>query len=176
MITTGNWHRTLVARFGKPRDFDPAIWEGLLDDELGNSANEAEIIATLTWMQSAGQKWKPPAVVGDLVCAIRTRRKSDRLANNPSMRDCACPDCRDGWADVWPELPDNGNTPDDYSYSRAEAVPCRCAAGERLMVSCVPYSKWNETQRNSLSGLREKAGRQARDRRAVMTGGQGGAR
>jgi len=158
------WAETMVARFGKPFDFNQDVWQQVLEQDLG-MVDEWEVIRVLEWMQSKGQSWKPPKTAKDLIVAIRTYRKQHR---DPDMPEIDCELCTHGWVSVWPRLKPGEATLEDYSRSYVATVPCKCAAGDNLMETAPPYDDMSASDKDTVGELRDLAIRQHRAQAELM--------
>jgi hypothetical protein len=146
--------------------FDPDAWEMVLEEELGANVSEGDILDTLRWMQSQGQKWAAPKSARDLLVAMRTRAKQARAERDgpESGGGGVCGLCGGlGWISVWPHV-DADAPAADYEGAYVASVPCRCSVGERLMDRVEPYRGMAQGDRDGVDRLRALAVRQAAGR------------
>jgi len=169
--TNLKWVDVFLARFPKPYEFNPDLWEHVFNEDLGkmdsrSGWSDGEICTVLKWMQSPGQAWKNVAVATTLVIAVRCYRKS--LQSAPPIGDSAptldCAMCLGtgilsywrGWRKDW--------TADNYLIGcDKEVVPCLCAKGtSRLNGGC--YRDLREEDRKDYKRKSGEAAEQHRER------------
>jgi hypothetical protein len=146
------WANALVARFGPaPYGTEYAAWEGVFASDLGTNWSAAEIIETLRWMQGQGQDWKAPKSASDLVRAVRTMRKSKRVAEeNPNGRMCSLCEATGGWVYIWRDFRPDW-TAEQFWSGVISSVPCRCPAGAALIQKLDFFAKnMTEAQREKI--------------------------
>lgn len=124
------WARQYRARFQTPYGFDALSWESVMRDDLPEWTAD-RLIHTMQWMQSRGQKWPKSPRARDLIMAMRTRAKGERVQAEPTRIDCAV--CRgSGTAIVWTKVRRGQMTIDAFFNQAAQTTcPCACTAGER---------------------------------------------
>lgn len=154
--TNREWWKVFVARFGRPYEFDPDMWERVLGEDLGREWSDDEVCATLKWMKSEGQVWKKVETASVLVMAVRTYRKF--LRTPPSEKESEKEDCRlcngTGMIPYWPEWKSEWKGEQYFMGERQDHVPCLCKEGKRKLAS----PEYQELRPEEMDALRRRGG------------------
>lgn len=160
------WARLLKALYGV-KFLDWESWEEIL---LQGSTTQADLVATVEWMEAAG--WREPQTAVDLRKANFSRKKGERSEADGPTGDCAF--CCGGMLSWYPELDveevaRNAQRIGDSvpcaimearMRSRSVSTPCMCSAGERVARKDVAWAKYDAKRRAVLDAERRRAMRQ----------------
>jgi len=122
------WAQIFIARWRRPKDFNPMAWEVVFTDDLGNWKKET-MINVMKWMQSQGQDWGKFPTANTLTLAYRvyTRQHDKGLfdeLHQPKTQKEIVDDCKTRIAQYVHDIRRDGDALNEENYGDIWDMMC----------------------------------------------------
>ena len=156
------WKRTETSLISKAGDKE--IVEGEIERRINPKPPNSELCDVLRWLSGpeCSQKYAP--TLQELIIAIHTWRKRERLNDAPPAEECTY--CYCGKIPHYPDY-HPAWTLDDFAIAYSCTIPCLCSAGRRAMLEQLPWKNIHPEKQITLTETAREA-MQALDARSRL--------